>query len=98
MEDELSPLQAEELERIVEIVLTSVEKDVREMARLMATRQKDQILGQAEFEVRDITHKIGARVVQATVEVRKKGGTKGRARPVPTATKRRNSKNTETKQ
>lgn len=97
MEDELSPNQAEELERIVGIVLASVEKDVREMAHLMVTKKKEKILGQAEFEVRDLTHKIGARVLQATVEVRKKGGTKGRARPVPTATERRNSRNTETK-
>lgn len=97
MEDELSLNEAEELERIVEIVLASVEKDVREMAHLMVTKKKDKILGQAEFEVRDITHKIGARVLQATVEVRKKGGTKGRAQAVPTVTKPRNSKSTEIK-
>ncbi len=97
MEDELTLEESEELDRIVEIVLASVEKDVRDMARLMATRKKEKLLGQTEFEVRDITHKIGAQVIQATLEVRKKGGTKGRAQPVPTATDRRNFRNIETK-
>jgi hypothetical protein len=79
MEVELSPEESSELEHIVAIVLADVEKDLREMAGAIVTKKNDKLLGESEFEVRRITHRLGARVVEAAVEARKKGGTKGRA-------------------
>ena len=79
MEVELTPDQLAERERIVAIVLADVEKDLRDMAGVMVSKEDSKLLGESEFEVRKIAHRIGARVVEATVEARKKGGTKDRA-------------------
>jgi hypothetical protein len=49
------------------------------MARLLAGKRDDQLFGEAEYEVRDLAHRTGARAVQAALDGRKKGGTGGRA-------------------
>ena len=38
-----------------------------------------QLLGQTEFEVRDLVHKIGAKAFETALDERKKGGTKAPA-------------------
>jgi hypothetical protein len=45
------------------------------------------LLGATEFEVRDRVHELGAAVLQTALHERKKGGTRGRAVPAPTASK-----------
>jgi hypothetical protein len=80
MEDlQLTPEQEAEAQRITSLVLGAMEKDVIQMARLMASKQNKDLLGQTEFEIRDISHQMGAKVVETALEGRKKGGTKVRA-------------------
>ncbi len=50
-------------------------EDFARMVRLLRSKPDGQVLGQAEFEVRQIAHKIAAAVVQAEVNARQKGAT-----------------------
>jgi hypothetical protein len=50
-------------------------EDFARMVRLLRSRPDAQVLGQAEFEVRQIAHKIAAVIVQAEVNARQKGAT-----------------------
>jgi hypothetical protein len=46
---------------------------------LLASKPNRELLGHTEFQIRDACHRIGACAVDAALEERKKGGTKGRA-------------------
>jgi hypothetical protein len=49
------------------------------MTRLLASKGDTKLLGKAEFEVRDLVHKLGAKAIEAALNERKKGATKGPA-------------------
>ena len=49
------------------------------MARLLACKSDDRLFGPTEYEVRDLAHRTGAKAIQAALDGRKKGGTRGRA-------------------
>jgi hypothetical protein len=51
----------------------------------MASKDDCHLLGAAEFEVRDHVHRLGAQVLEAVLQERKKKGTRGRVPPVRTA-------------
>ena len=53
--------------------------DLRHLADLLASKPDRQLLGQTEFEVRDLVHKIGAKALETALDERKKGDTEGRA-------------------
>lgn len=72
----LTPDQAELSERIYHSLRQAVETDLRQLADLLASKPDRQLLGQTEFEVRDLVHKIGAKGLETALEERKKGGTK----------------------
>lgn len=74
---ELTPEQRDEAQRIEHILMESVRDEIRSIAELMASKPDRQLLGKTEFEVRDFVHKIGAKAIEATLQERKKGGTKG---------------------
>jgi hypothetical protein len=46
------------------------------MAKLLASKPYKDLLGQTEFEVRDIVHDLGAKALQTALDERKKGGTR----------------------
>lgn len=50
-------------------------EDFARMVRLLRSKPDGQVLGQAEFEVRQIAHRIAAVIVQAEVNARQKGAT-----------------------
>jgi hypothetical protein len=75
----LTPEQAAEAERLFQILRPAVEDELRQLARLLASKPDDKLLGQTEFEVRDRVHKIGAQALETALNERKKGGTKGPA-------------------
>jgi hypothetical protein len=77
-----SPLSAEqeaEALRIFDVLKQTADQDLMALARLLASKPNRELLGKTEFEVRDRVHQIGAKAVEAALEERKKGGTKGRA-------------------
>jgi len=69
--------QAELSDRIYQSLRQAADADLRGLADLLASKPDRQLLGQTEFEVRDLAHKIGARAFETALHERKKGGIKG---------------------
>jgi hypothetical protein len=67
---------AQELARTLHKAL---EADILQMTRLLASKSDDQVLGQTEFQIRDLVHTIGAKTIQAELDARQKKATKDRA-------------------
>jgi hypothetical protein len=78
----LTPEQRDEADRIKHRLMAVVEEEIQGIAELLASKPDRRILGEAEFQVRDRVHEIGARAIEAALDERKKGGTKA---PVPAA-------------
>lgn len=76
---ELTPEQEAHAQELAKVVLKAMERDVLEMTRLLASKPDHQVLGQTEFQVRDIVHQIGAKAIQAELDARQKKATKGQA-------------------
>jgi hypothetical protein len=76
---DLTPEQVDLAERIYQTLRQATDSDLRGLAELLASKPDRQLLGQAEFEVRDRVHTIGAKAFETALEERKKGGTKGPA-------------------
>jgi hypothetical protein len=76
---DLTPEQEAEAQRLFEALQQPFLDEARRLARLLAAKPDRQLLGQAEFEVRDAVHRLGASARQAAVDERGKGGTRARA-------------------
>jgi hypothetical protein len=83
----LTPEQQEEADRIYEILRRNSEKDLRQLAQLLASKPDGQLLGATEFELRDRALEIAAMALETALTERKKGGTKVPASPAPSAAK-----------
>ncbi len=75
----LTAEQEFEAERIEDILKAGAQVEIRRIARLLASKENRQLLGETEFQVRDIVHRIGARGIDAALAERKKRGIKDRA-------------------
>jgi hypothetical protein len=75
----LTPEQEAHAQELAQTVLTALHDDILQMTRLLASKPDDQVLGPTEFLIRDITHKIGAKTIQAELDARQKKVTKVRA-------------------
>ena len=75
----LTPDQAELSDRIYRSLHQAADADLRLLADLLASKPDRQLLGQTEFEVRDLAHRIGAKALETALDERKKGDTEGRA-------------------
>lgn len=64
------------------------EAEAMQLARLMASKDDAHLLGDTEFQVRRRVHELGAQVLQAALQERKKGGTGAPASTAPAASKR----------
>lgn len=71
---ELTAEQEAEAQRIEAVLLEAAQEDLREMARLMASKQDHEIFGQTEYEVRELCHRLGAKALEATANERAKKG------------------------
>jgi hypothetical protein len=75
----LTPEQEAEAQRVADIIARKAKEEALAMARLLVSKQDQEILGATEFEIRDRVHKLGAHAIETALNERKKGGTKGRA-------------------
>jgi hypothetical protein len=75
----LSPEQEAEAQRLFQLFQQPLLQEARRLARLFAGKQTSQMLGKTEFEVRDAVHRLGAQLLQAALDERKKGGTRAPA-------------------
>ena len=76
---DLTAAQNADAERIYLALRQATEDDHRRIARRIARKGDAQLFGRTEYEVRDLAHRTGARAIQAALDGRKKGGTRGRA-------------------
>ena len=76
---DLTPEQTLEAERIFEALRQATEDDQWQIAQLLASKPDSQIFGATGYQVRDLTHKIGAKAIETGLKVRKRGGTSGPA-------------------
>jgi hypothetical protein len=75
---DLTPEQQAEAQRLFDALQRPFLDEARRLAELLARKPDRQLLGQTEFEVRDAVHRLGAQALQAALDERKKGGTRGR--------------------
>jgi len=75
----LTPEQEAQAQRLTEQIMTRTREEVLQMNRLLLSKKDSELLGPSEFEIRDRVHNLGARVMEAALNERKKGGTKVRA-------------------
>jgi hypothetical protein len=57
------PEQEAEAQRLFELLQQPFLDEVRRLARLLASKPDDRLLGPTEFEVRDAVHRLGARAL-----------------------------------
>ncbi len=76
---DLTPDQEAEARRIYDALKAAADTEILTLARLLASKPDSQLFGPTEFRVRDLVHKIGAKALEAALDGRKKGGTRGRA-------------------
>ena len=88
---DLTPEQRDEADRIKRHLLAIVEDEIQGIAELLASKPDREILGETEFQVRDRVHKIGAQAIEAALDERKGGGTRGPAPDARPATAPANS-------
>ena len=62
-----------------DIIRKTLEADILQMTRLLASKPDHQVLGATEFQIRDLVHQIGAKTIQAELDARQKKATKDRA-------------------
>ena len=74
----LSPEQEAEAQALFERIKSAFEREAWQLARVMASKADGQILGRTEFEVRDQVHRLGAQVLEAVLQERKKKATAAR--------------------
>jgi hypothetical protein len=72
-----------ELERVIGLVMKAIEGDIRRIAESIVLKRDDELLGPGEFDLRDKVLAAACHILEATVNDRKKGGTKAAARSVP---------------
>jgi len=83
----LTPEQEAQAQRLTDQIMTRTREEVLQMNRLLMSKKDSELLGPSEFDIRDRVHNLGAKVIEAALNERKKGGTKGRACVVPSAKK-----------
>ena len=84
--DGMTPEQIGEAQRVFEISQKAAEDELWRMACLTATKRHDEMLGETEFQMRDVLLRIGATALEAAVnERRKKGATQEAALHAPGA-------------
>lgn len=75
----LPPDQSQRAEQIFQKLRQQSDATLQQIASLLAGKPDNQLLGQTEYEVRDLINGLAADAIQTAVNQRKKGGTKDRA-------------------
>jgi len=83
----MTPEKSEEVQRVHDVMLKAMEQEIWRMAEFMVTRRDDQLFGETEFTLREKALRMGAQALEATVDDRKKRGTRVAASSVPTVAK-----------
>lgn len=71
----LTAEQERQAEQLTERLMERSREEIKQMARLMVSKDDEHLLGETEFQLRDRVHKIGAHALETALQERKKGGT-----------------------
>jgi hypothetical protein len=83
----MTPERSEEVQRVHDVMLKAMDQEIWRMAEFMVTRRDDQLFGETEFTLREKVLRMGAQALGATVNDRKKRGTRAAASSAPTVAK-----------
>ena len=75
----LTTAQEAEAQRLAALILQKAQEEVLQMARLLVSKPDAQLLGVAEFQIRERAHQLAAHTIETALNERKKGGTTARA-------------------
>ena len=75
----LTPPQEAQAQRLAQVLIDKTKHEVLNITRLLVSKPAAELLGETEFQLRDIVPRIGAEAIQTAVNERKKGATKDRA-------------------
>ena len=75
----LTPEQEAEAQRLAVLIGQKAQEEALRMARILVSKPDAQLLGATEFEIRDRAHALAAQAIETAVNLRKKGGARGRA-------------------
>jgi len=84
-----TPEELAEVQRVHDVLSKAMDREIWQIAELMVGKRDDQLFGETEFTLRDKVLRMGTQALQATVNDRKKGGTKVAASSAPIAAKTR---------
>jgi hypothetical protein len=84
-----TPEELAEVQRVHDVLSKAMDREIWQIAELMVGKRDDQLFGETEFALRDKVLRMGARALEATVNDRKKGGTRAAALSAQTAAKTR---------
>ncbi len=84
-----TPEKSEEVQRVHDVMLKAMDREIWQLAQFMVTRRDDQLFGEAEFTLREKALRMGVQALEATVNDRKKRGTRAAPRCAPVAAKTR---------
>jgi len=84
-----TPEELAEVQRVHDVLSKAMDREIWQIAELMVGKRDDQLLGETEFTLRDKVLRMGTQALEATVNDRKKRGTKAAALSVQIAAKTR---------
>ena len=84
-----TPEELAEVQRVHDVLSKAMDREIWQIAELMVGKRDDQLFGETEFALRDKVLRIGTQTLQATVNDRKKGGTRAAVLSAQTAAKTR---------
>lgn len=71
-----------ETERVLGLVMKSMEDDLRGVAKAIVSKRDNELLGPGEFDLRDRVLKAACHILETAINDRKKGATEAAARIV----------------
>ena len=84
----------QDIQRLADELQRATRDELVPMVRTLRSRPDGQVLGAAEFRVRDLAHKVAAKAVEAEVNRRQRGATPAPASAARPAASRPSSKAT----
>lgn len=74
MDHDLTPEQQADAQRLAELLQGIFAQELRNITRLLASKDDRHLLGQTEFQLRDLVQRLAAKALETALNQRKKGG------------------------
>jgi hypothetical protein len=71
MHEPLTPEQEAQAQELAALVSEAIASDILQVARLLVSKKTKDTFGPTEFQLRDLTHQIGARALEVSLAQKK---------------------------